>query len=98
MLNGLANVLRAVRQLTRLSLFALAAASSTANAQSYPNRPIHIIVPYAPGGIVDATARILAERLGPALRQTFIIENKAGAAGKIAAEFVSRADPDGYTI
>jgi tripartite-type tricarboxylate transporter receptor subunit TctC len=98
MLNGPANVLRALWRLPHLLVFAIAVASSAANAQRYPSRPIHIIVPYAPGGIVDATARILAERLGPSLRQTFIIENKVGAAGKIAAEFVSRAEPDGYTI
>ena len=55
-------------------------------------------MPYAAGGAIDSTARILAERLGPSLRQTLIIENKPGAAGQIAAEFVSRAEPDGYTI
>ena len=81
-----------------LFLPAIVIASSAATAQGYPNKPIHIIVPYAPGGIIDATARMLAERLGPSLRQTLIIENKVGGAGKIAAEFVSRAEPDGYTI
>jgi tripartite-type tricarboxylate transporter receptor subunit TctC len=94
----LANVPRGLRQLPRMLLSVLAVASSAATAQDYPSKPIHIIVPYAPGGVVDATARLLAERLGPSLRQTFIIENKAGAAGKIAAEFVSRAEPDGYTV
>lgn len=98
MLNRPENTRWALRQLPHLLLLAIAVASSQANAQGYPSKPIHIIVPYAPGGIVDATARILAERLGPSLRQTFIIENKAGAAGKIAADFVSRAEPDGYTI
>jgi len=89
---------RALWQLPHLLFLSIAVASSAANAQGYPTKPIHIIVPYAPGGVVDATARILAERLGPSLRQTFIIENKVGAAGKIAAEFVSRAEPDGTTI
>src|SRR5262249_29005414 len=98
MVKGLANIPRALWQLAHLLFLALVIASSAATAQSYPNKPIHIIVPYAAGGVVDATARILAERLGPLLRQALIIENKAGAAGKIAAEFVSRAEPDGYTI
>src|SRR4051812_49757443 len=97
MLNRLANIPRAFRQLPHLILFALVVASAAA-AQDYPSKPIHIIVPYAPGGIIDATARLLADRLGPSLRQTFIIENKAGAAGKVAADFVSRAEPDGTTI
>jgi len=98
MLNRLTIILRVLRQLPHLLFLTIAAAFSAANAQGYPTKPIHIIVPYAPGGVVDATARLLAERLGPSLRQTFITENKAGAAGKIAAEFVSRAEPDGYTI
>ncbi len=98
MLNRLANIPRALRQLPHLLFPALVIASSAATAQGYPNRPIHIIVPYAAGGVIDSTARILAERLGPQLRQTLIIESKPGAAGKIAAEFVSRAEPDGYTI
>jgi tripartite-type tricarboxylate transporter receptor subunit TctC len=98
MCNRPANIPRALRQLPHLLFLALVIASSAAIAQSYPNKPIHIIVPYAAGGVVDSTARILAERLGPPLRQALIIENKAGAAGKIAAEFVSRAEPDGYTI
>jgi tripartite-type tricarboxylate transporter receptor subunit TctC len=88
----------ALRQLPHLFLSALVVASSAATAQGYPNRPIHIIVPYAAGGAIDSTARILAEHLGPSLRQTLIIENKPGAAGRIAAEFVSQAEPDGYTI
>jgi|ERR1700726_2051793 hypothetical protein len=82
MLNRLANIYRAMRQLPQLLFPALVIASSAATAQGYPNRPIHIIVPYAAGGAIDSTARILAERLGPSLRQTLIIENKPGAAGR----------------
>jgi tripartite-type tricarboxylate transporter receptor subunit TctC len=98
MLNRLTNIPRVLRQRPPLLFLAMVMACSAATAQDYPSKPIHIIVPYAPGGVVDATARMLAERLGPSLRQTFIIENKVGGAGKIAAEFVSRAEPDGYTI
>jgi tripartite-type tricarboxylate transporter receptor subunit TctC len=98
MRNKLVNIPRALRRLPHLLFLAIVITSSAATSQGYPNKPIHIIVPYAPGGVVDATARMLAERLAPLLRQTFIVDNKAGAAGKIAAEFVSRAEPDGYTI
>jgi tripartite-type tricarboxylate transporter receptor subunit TctC len=98
--NGLASIQRALRRqlLPHLLFPAVVMASCAATAQGYPNRPIHIIVPYAAGGAIDSTARILAERLGPAMQQTLIVEDKPGAAGKIAAEFVSRAEPDGYTI
>jgi tripartite-type tricarboxylate transporter receptor subunit TctC len=95
--NRLASIPRALRYLSHL-FSALVMACSAATAQGYPDRSIHIIVPYAAGGAIDSTARILAERLQPALRQALIIENKPGAAGKIAAEYVSRAEPDGYTI
>jgi tripartite-type tricarboxylate transporter receptor subunit TctC len=98
MLNRLANIRSALWQLPLLLFPTLVIASSAATAQGYPNRPIHIIVPYAAGGAIDSTARILAESLGASLRQPLIIENKVGAAGKIAAEFVSQAEPDGYTI
>jgi tripartite-type tricarboxylate transporter receptor subunit TctC len=88
--------------LTRLGLpalfLALVLISTAAIAENYPSRPIHIIVPYAAGGAIDVTARILAERLAPLLGQPMIIENRPGAAGMIAAAFVSRAEPDGYTI
>ena len=97
MLDKLADMARALRRLPLL-FFALVTASSAATAQVYPNKPIHIIVPYAAGGVVDATARMLGERLGPLLGQTVIVEDKPGAAGKIAAEFVSRVEFDGYTI
>ncbi len=98
MINRLANIPRGLRQLPHLLFAAIVMASSGAIAQSYPSKPIHIIVPYAPGGIIDATARLLAERLGPSLRQTLVIESKVGGGGKIAADFVSRAEPDGYTV
>jgi tripartite-type tricarboxylate transporter receptor subunit TctC len=77
----------------------LAAAGSLACAQdAYPNRPVRIIAPQAPGGGVDLVARIIAERLGRALGATFIVENQAGAGGAMAAQQTARARPDGYTL
>ena len=72
--------------------------SATLLAQTYPDRPIKLIVPYAPGGPNDVVARIIAPSLGEALKQTIIIENKAGAGGNIGTAFVAKAKPDGYTL
>jgi tripartite-type tricarboxylate transporter receptor subunit TctC len=76
----------------------LAAAVPLARAQAFPNRPIRILVGYAAGGGVDAMARMLAQRLPAALGQQVVVENRAGAAGMIAAEAVAKAAPDGYTL
>ena len=67
-------------------------------ARKYPDRPIRMLAGYSAGGTVDATARIIAERLGPALGGTVVVENRVGATGNIAADTASRADPDGYTL
>lgn len=69
-----------------------------AGAATYPSEPVHLIVPYAPGGNVDAAARILGEQLANSLHQPFVVENKPGAGGLIAGQFVAHAKPDGYTI
>jgi tripartite-type tricarboxylate transporter receptor subunit TctC len=73
-------------------------AASAAHAQDWPQRPVRILVPYAPGGNSDGIARIIAQRLGERLGQAFIVENKVGANGAIAADNVMRAAPDGYTL
>jgi tripartite-type tricarboxylate transporter receptor subunit TctC len=78
-----------------LTVFVGAAA---VQAQTYPSRPITIIVPFAAGGSTDVVARIMAERMRPLLGQPLIIENVGGAAGSIAVGRVARAAPDGYTI
>src|SRR5262245_3520159 len=70
----------------------------SAFAQSYPSRPITLIVPYAPGGSVDAVARVIAPRLGERLGQNIIIENVAGAGGVTGTQRAARAEPDGYTL
>jgi tripartite-type tricarboxylate transporter receptor subunit TctC len=69
-----------------------------AGAQGFPNRPIRVVVGYAAGGGVDATARMLAQRLPAVLGQSVVVENRAGASGMIAAEGVARSAPDGYTL
>jgi tripartite-type tricarboxylate transporter receptor subunit TctC len=79
---------------------ALGAALSTAQAQGqlWPQRPVRIIVPYAAGGNSDGMARMVAQRLGDAFGQTFIVENRLGANGAIATEAVARSAADGYTL
>lgn len=72
--------------------------SRTARAQSYPSRPIRLIVGYPPGGSADMTARLMGQWLSERLGQSFVIENRAGAGTNIATEAVVRAAPDGYTF
>jgi tripartite-type tricarboxylate transporter receptor subunit TctC len=69
-----------------------------ANAQTYPSRPIKVVVPFPPGGPTDGMARIISERLGAVLGQPIVIENRGGAGGGIGGKFVAESDPDGYTV
>src|SRR5262245_49848196 len=77
---------------------ALLAVSRFAWAQAYPTRPVHIIVPYPPGGTPDIVGRMMSEWLSERLGQRFIIENRPGAGGNIGTETAVRAPADGYTL
>lgn len=81
-----------------VSLAGLWLATSAALAQGYPNRPIRVLIPYAPGGLTDTVARHYADQLRKSLGQNVLVENKPGASGIIAIEEMARAKPDGYTI
>jgi tripartite-type tricarboxylate transporter receptor subunit TctC len=84
------------RFIALIILSALGASSAT--AADYPNRPIHVVVPWPPGGPTDAVARVLSQEISETLRQPLIIDNKAGATGVLGSDFVAKAAPDGYTI
>src|SRR5260370_28495357 len=89
-----------MRWATRLGLMiaAIAALALPAAAQSWPTKPVRIVVPFGPGGPADIYARILGQELSGVLAQPFVIENKAGAGGTIGADIVAKAAPDGYTL
>ena len=87
------------RCLTGLAALCLATGTSTAAfAQKYPDKPVHVIVPYAPGGPTDIVARVVADKLTQMNGTTFIVENKPGAGANIGAELAARAPGDGYTL
>ena len=77
---------------------ALVAAATVGQAQTYPSKPIRIILPYVPGGIIDTAGRNLALRLSESLGQSVVAENRPGAGGMVGADAAARATPDGYTI
>jgi len=86
------------RVITALVALVAACAIDPAAAQTYPTKPITILVPFAPGGGNDILARLLGQHMGRALGQQFVIENRPGAAGSVGARAVAKASPDGYTL
>lgn len=87
------------RLLRSATLLALSVCAVTSQAQNnWPNKPVHLVVGFAPGGGTDIVGRALASRLTENLGQSVIVENKAGAAGTIAADMISKAAPDGYNL
>jgi tripartite-type tricarboxylate transporter receptor subunit TctC len=72
------------------------AASLPAYAQNFPDRPVHLIIPYGPGGITDFAGRVLAQKIGEVLGQTVVAENKPGAGGIVGVDYVAHSTPDGY--
>src|SRR6202162_1311592 len=88
-------------KLTPMALVALVLVSFSALAfgqATYPNRPVKMIVPFAPGGAADFVARIISPKLGEALGQTIVIENRPGASGNIGMEAAAKAPAGGYTM
>ncbi len=87
-----------IRNMVALAVAAIALASGAARAQTFPSKPVRIVVGFAPGGNTDVVSRILAQRLGEMWGQNVIVDNRPGASGMIAGEIVAKAPPDGHTL
>ena len=92
------NAMRMIMSPLIFSALALLGAMPQVQAQAWPGKPIRLVVPFPPGGAVDAFARIVQTRLGDQLGQPIVIENRGGAGGMIGAELVAKSAPDGYTF
>jgi tripartite-type tricarboxylate transporter receptor subunit TctC len=87
-----------LRMLKGLLAALLAAAPLAATAQDWPSKPVKFVVPFPPGGSVDPLARLTGAKLGEALKQQFVVENRTGAGGTVGTAFVAKSPPDGYTF
>jgi tripartite-type tricarboxylate transporter receptor subunit TctC len=90
--------MRLLRILAGLALTVIASASTPAQSQDFPTRPVHLVVAFPAGGPTDFVARLLADRLKSILGQSVLVENKSGANAAIGADYVAKSDPDGYTL
>ena len=81
-----------------VSLTVPSVVAQTVAAAAFPNRPVKIVVPFAPGAGTDAMARLVAQKLGETMKATFVVDNKAGASGAIGTQFVAQSPADGYTL
>src|SRR5512136_871803 len=89
-------MLRRCMLFSALALLLVAPAAHAADA--YPSRPVHLIIPFPPGGSNDVVGRVFAAALGERLGQTVVVENRSGAGGVVGTELASKAAPDGYTL
>src|SRR5213079_1660424 len=96
--NGWEEIMKYARAIALILAAAFALTAAAASAETYPSRPITLIVPYPPGGATDAIARIIQDSMSQSLGQQLVIENIGGAGGMIAAGRAARAAPDGYTV
>ncbi len=87
-----------VRLVASLGLLAIVAVAATTGAQSYPGKPVKLIVPFPPGGPADVLGRIFAQKLGELWGQTVVVDNRPGAGGNIGADLTAKSPPDGYTL
>src|SRR5262245_32828487 len=71
---------------------------TAANAQGFPNRPVRIVVPFAPGGATDIVTRVIGQKLNETWGQTVVVDNRGGAGGNIGGEIAAKSNPDGYTL
>lgn len=86
------------KQIVTITLFAALPCAASHAQQNYPTRPVRLIVTVPPGGAADLVARVMAQKLGDAFAQTFVVDNRGGGGGQIAAELAAKAAPDGYTL
>ena len=87
-----------IKQIVAVAVAVLSMSLNSAHAETFPSKPIHLIVPFAAGGGVDICARVIGQRMSESLGQPVIVENRPGAGTIVGAEYVARSAPDGYTI